>query len=99
MISSCAAVLKLHMKATQFSSKLLANWTIPLFNLKWALSAKQANKFLIFSKARDVEDVVLHVTAPTGHSIEMGSVYKHVGVWLDQKLTFKFHTNTQKLVI
>ncbi len=44
---------------------------------------------MIFSRARNIADDDLHIT--TGHSIERLSKYKYLGIWLDQKLTFKFH--------
>lgn len=46
---------------------------------------------MIFSRARNITDDSLHITTFTGHSIERVSVYKYLGIWLDQKLTFKFH--------
>ena len=54
---------------------------------------------MLFSRARDIVDVDtaendLHVATLNGHSIERVSQYTYLGIWLDQKITFKFHIDT-----
>ena len=49
---------------------------------------------MIFSKLKYITDISLHIATLTGQSIEKISEYKYLGIWLDQKLTFKFHINT-----
>ena len=49
---------------------------------------------MIFLRAKDIAEIGLHVTTLTRKSIERVSDYTYFGIWLDQKLTFKFHINT-----
>ena len=65
-----------------------------LFNLKLVLNADKT-KYMIFSRSSNITDDRLHhITTLTGHNIERVFEYKYLGIWLDQKLTFKFHINT-----
>ncbi len=61
-----------------------------LFNLKLILTQNKM-QYMIFLRARNIADDGLHIITLTGHSFERVSEYKYLGIWLDQKLTFKFH--------
>ena len=49
---------------------------------------------MLFSRATDITDSSFHIITLTGHSIDRVSEYRYLGIWLDQKLTFKFHIDS-----
>ncbi len=49
---------------------------------------------MLFYRARHIVDNSLHITTLNGRSIERVSEYKYLGIWVDAKVTFKFHIDT-----
>ncbi len=49
---------------------------------------------MLLSKVKDINVTGLSIITLTGHSIERVSEYKYLGIWLDQKFTFRFHIYT-----
>lgn len=60
-----------------------------LHDLKLRLNAKKT-KFMIFTRARS-QPSDLSIFTSGGTQIERVSTYKYLGMWLDDKLTFKIH--------
>ena len=56
--------------------------------MKLVLNAGKT-KFILFSRAKDIEG--LQITTTNGSNIERISEYKYLGIWLDEKFTFKCH--------
>ena len=46
---------------------------------------------MVFSRSQNTDFSNLRITTTNGSSIEKVSVYKYLGIWLDDKLTFKHH--------
>ena len=61
-----------------------------LCSLKLVLNATKT-KFMLFTRAKNVDYNSLHINAVNGDSIERVAQYKYLGIWLDEKLSFKFH--------
>ena len=75
MIQSCTAVLKLHIKLLQFSSKLLTNCKILFSEISPQCKQNQLCQ-------PNIIDIGLHVTTLTGLRIKRVSEY-NLGIWLD----------------
>ena len=63
-----------------------------LINLKLVLNAGKT-KCMLFSRARNASTDNLHLSTLSGSCIERVTEYKYLGVWLDEKLTFKYHVD------
>ena len=63
-----------------------------LTKLRLVLNASKT-KCMLFSRARKTELNKLHISTINGTNIERVSEYKYLGVWLDEKFTFKFHVD------
>lgn len=61
-----------------------------LIGLKLVLNASKT-KFMVFSRARDIAYNNLHISTRNGSDIERVTEYKYLGIWLDDKFTFKYH--------
>ena len=61
-----------------------------LFKLKLVLNAKKT-KFMVFSRTRNSDHTSLRISAKNGTDIEMVTEYKYLGIWLDNKLSFRTH--------
>lgn len=48
-------------------------------------------KFMLFSKARDNGNRNICISTMQGLNIERVTNYKYLGIWTDDKLTFKYH--------
>jgi hypothetical protein len=59
------------------------------YGLKLVLNV-QKTKFMTFTRARTLPENVSIVTSG-GLSIEKVSSYKYLGIWLDDKMSFKVH--------
>ena len=51
-------------------------------------------KFMLFTRARNIEFESLLITTADGSPIEKVSEYKYLGIWLDEKLSFKTHVDS-----
>ena len=61
-----------------------------LRELKLVLNADKT-KFMIFSRANEIDFSSLRITTLNGGNIDRVSEYKYLGIWLDDKFTFKYH--------
>ena len=61
-----------------------------LRELKLVLNADKT-KFMLFSRAREMDLNMLRITTSSGYIIDRVTEYKYLGIWLDDKFTFKFH--------
>ena len=62
-----------------------------LHQLKLVLNSNKT-KFMIFSRAKNVDYNSLQISSLNGTQISRVTEYKYLGLWIDEKLTFKFHT-------
>uniref|UniRef100_A0AAR2LDX0 Reverse transcriptase domain-containing protein n=1 Tax=Pygocentrus nattereri TaxID=42514 RepID=A0AAR2LDX0_PYGNA len=69
---------------------VLFNIYVALCKHKLFLNAKKS-KFMLFSRSAITHFNSVNITTLTGSNIE--SEYKYLGIWLDDKLTFKPHIN------
>ena len=69
-----------------------------LANLKLVLNTDKT-KFMVFTRARKDDTVQQDIFTKNKSIIERVSEYKYLGIWLDDKLTFKYHIDvlTSKL--
>lgn len=63
-----------------------------LISLKLALNVKKT-KFMLFSQSRNLDCNNTLLSTIDSSLIERVTEYKYLGLWLDEKLTFKFHIN------
>ena len=61
-----------------------------LAELKLVLNSGKT-KFMLFSRARNIDHSSLHISTVDGSSIERVTEYKYLGIWLDEQLSFKTH--------
>ena len=61
-----------------------------LIALKLVLNSSKT-KFMIFSRAQNINYDFLHINTFNGSPIERVTEYKYLGIWLDDQLTFKYH--------
>ena len=64
-----------------------------LAQLKLVLNASKT-KFMVFTRSLNVDYSNLCIKTVKEAQIERVSKYKYLGIWLDDKLTFKFHIDT-----
>ena len=64
-----------------------------LAQLKLVLNANKT-KFMVFTRAQHVDYSKLFIKTLKESHIERVSEYKYLGIWLDDKLTFKLHIDT-----
>ncbi len=48
---------------------------------------------MLFTRNKNVNYEGLHIHPVNGLDIERVSEYKYLGIWLDEKLTFKYHVD------
>ena len=48
-------------------------------------------KFMLFSRSKNICYNDLRITSMNGADIERVTEYKYLGIWIDEKLTFKHH--------
>ena len=65
---------------------------IALTNLKLVLNVSKT-KYMLFSRAKANDHDLFRIATATGVCIEKVSEYKYLGIWLDDKLSFKFHVD------
>ena len=73
----------------QLAFNLLQN---SLRELKLVLNADKT-KFMLFSRAREIDFNSLRIITSSGCNIDRVTEYKYLGIWLDDKLTFKHHVD------
>ena len=88
-----AASTVLAIEKLQLSFNVLQN---SFHNLKLTLNDNKT-KFMVFSKSKNTNFSNLLITTTNGSNIERVSEYKYLGLWLDDRLNFKYHID--KLVV
>ena len=48
---------------------------------------------MLFSRARNIDPNKVHISTVNDTKIKRVTEYKYLGVWLDEKFTFKFHVD------
>ena len=61
-----------------------------LFNLKLVLNSDKT-KCMAFTRANSIDFTNLNICTLNGASLERVQHYKYLGIWIDDKFTFKFH--------
>uniref|UniRef100_A0A0E9XHX0 Uncharacterized protein n=1 Tax=Anguilla anguilla TaxID=7936 RepID=A0A0E9XHX0_ANGAN len=46
---------------------------------------------MLFTRAKNIDYNSLHISTANGSNIERVTEYKYLGIWFDEKLTFKYH--------
>ena len=65
---------------------------VTLSKHKLVLNTKKT-KFMLFSRSTNTDFNTVNITTLTGSNLERVTDYKYLGIWLDDKLTFKSHIN------
>ena len=63
---------------------------LALIKLKLVLNADKT-KCMLFTRARDIDFSQLNLTTLNDSKIEQVSIYKYLGIWLDDRLNYSFH--------
>lgn len=61
-----------------------------LINRKLVLNANKT-KFMLFTRSKNIDYNSLHISTANGSNIKRVTEYKCLGIWFDEKLTFKYH--------
>lgn len=87
VIYSCGSTL---VQAIDSLQKAFSTIQHSLLQLKLVLNADKS-KLMLFSKSRNLAQIIPSVTTLEGNKIELVHTYKYLGILIDDSLTFKPH--------